>query len=161
MLTLYEGQYPMFGHAELMPLKVTWDYAYYWGVLCQFFFQQRLTDVALFARLATPLADCEALNRDMQLLLRRAAGASIGANAASMIDQQKLPWFAELNRGLRDTLDTAALEQRIIESAAMLRVLAAEILARVRALGDTPIDDLPVLSRLATNGEPSLLREAA
>jgi flavin-dependent dehydrogenase len=161
MLTLYEGQYPMFGHAELMPLKVTWDYAYYWGVLCQFFFQQRLTDVALFVRLATPLADCEALNRDMQLLLRRAAGASIGANAASMIDQQKLPWFAELNRGLRDTLDTAALEQRIVESTAMLRVLAGEILARVRALGDTPIDDLPVLSRLGTNGEPSLLRDAA
>jgi flavin-dependent dehydrogenase len=161
MLTLYEGQYPMFGHAELMPLKVTWDYAYYWGVLCQFFFQQHLTDVALFARLATPLADCEALNRDMQLLLRRAAGAAIGTNAASMIDQQKLPWFAELNRGLRDELDATALEQRIIESAAMLRVLAGEILARVRALGDTPIDDLPTLTRLGSNGESSLLREAA
>ena len=161
MLTLYEGQYPMFGHAELMPLKVTWDYAYYWGVLCQFFFQQRLTDVALFARLATPLAECEALNRDMQLLLRRAAGTAIGANPPSMIDQQKLPWFAELNRGLRDTLDAAALEQRILESAAMLRILAGEILARVRALGDTPTDDLPALFRLGTNGEPSLLRDAA
>jgi uncharacterized protein (DUF934 family) len=40
-------------------------------------------------------------------------------------------------------------------------VLAAEILARARALGDVPIDDLPVMSRLGANGEPSLLREAA
>jgi hypothetical protein len=78
-----------------------------------------------------------------------------------MIDQQKLPWFAELNRGLRDALDPAALERRILDSAAMLRVLAGEILARVRALGDAPTDDLPALSRLGANGEPSLLRDAA
>ena len=161
MLTLYQDQYPMFGHAELMPLKVTWDYAWYWGVLCQFFFQQRLTDVALFGRLAAPLEECAALNRDMQLLLRRAAGSAVGANAATMIDQQKLPWFAELNRGLRDALDTAALEQRIIESTSMLRSLAAEILARVRLLDDTTIDDLPALARLGSGRESGLLREAA
>ena len=95
------------------------------------------------------------------MLLRRAAGASIGTNAATMIDQQKLPWFAELNRGLRDELDTAALEERIIKSAAMLRTLAAEILARVRALGDRPIDDLPTLARLAKSDGAGLLREAA
>ncbi len=26
-----------------MPIKVLWDYTYYWGVLCQLFFQNRLT----------------------------------------------------------------------------------------------------------------------
>jgi len=162
MLTLYQDQYPMFGHAELMPLKVTWDYAWYWGVLCQFFFQQRLTDVALFARLGPQLEECAALNRDVQILLRRAAGTSVGTNAASMIDQQKLPWFAELNRGLRDCLDTTALEQRVVESTSMLRSLAAEILARVRALGSTPIHDLPALAALGHQGSAtSLLREAA
>jgi len=161
MLTLYQDQYPMFGHAELMPLKVTWDYAWYWGVLCQFFFQQRLTDLGLFTRLAAPLADCEALNRDMQLLLRRAAGTSIGTNSATMIDQQKLPWFAELNRGLRDELDVDALQRRIEDSARMLRALAAEILARVRELGPVAIDDLPALAHLGDSVEPNLLREAA
>jgi len=161
MLTLYQDQYPMFGHAELMPLKVTWDYAYYWGVLCQFFFQRRLTDLALFARLAAPLAECEALNRDMQVLLRRAAGASTGTNSATMIDQQKLPWFAELNRGLRDELDVDALQRRIEDSARMLRVLAGEILARALELGPVVIDDLPVLARLGTTFAPNLLREAA
>jgi flavin-dependent dehydrogenase len=161
MLTLYQDQYPMFGHAELMPLKVTWDYAYYWGVLCQFFFQHRLTDLALFARLAEPLAGCEALNRDMQLLLRRAAGSEIGLNPASMIDQQKLPWFAELNRGLRDQLTLGAVQQRIEDSAHMLRALAGEILARVRTLGDAAIDDLPALRRLGDGKASTLLREAA
>lgn len=161
MLTLYQDQYPMFGHAELMPLKVTWDYAYYWGVLCQFFFQQRLTDLALYARLAAPLADCEALNRDVQVLLRRAAGSAIGANRAAFIDQQNLPWFAELNRGLGGKLTRDELEQRIAGSAAMLRVLAAEILARVRTLGDTAIADLPALAGVENEPAMRLLREAA
>ena len=161
MLTLYQDQYPMFGHAELMPLKVTWDYAWYWGVLCQFFFQQRLTDAGLFTRLAAPLADCEALNRDMQILLRRAAGKNIGSNTPTFIDQHKLQWFAELNRGLRDRLDVPALEQRVVESARMLRALAGEILERVHALGAVATDDLPALARLDLPAASALLREAA
>jgi flavin-dependent dehydrogenase len=160
-LSLYEGQYPMFGHAELMPLKVIWDYAYYWGVLCQFFFQRRLTDGALFLRLGEPLQACEALNREMQLLLRRAAGSAIGVEAARMIDQCRMPWFAGLNGGLTDRLDAATLEQRIRDNAVMLQALAGEILARVRSLGELSIDDLPALARLATASGSSLLREAA
>jgi hypothetical protein len=97
----------------------------------------------------------------MQTLLRRAAGRAIGNNPACMIDQQKLPWFAELNRGLRDRLDTDALAQRIEHAAGMLRALAAEILARVRTLGNTPFDDLPTLARLETGETSNLLRAAA
>ena len=159
-LTLYEGQYPMFGHAELMPLKVVWDYAYYWGVLCQFFFQQRLTDIALFTRLAEPLAICEKLNREIQLLLRRAAGAATGENPAQMLDQYRMPWFAELNRSLTDSLDPAAVEGRIRANAAMLEMLAGEILGRVRAIATPTLDDLPLLATVAAR-VPQLLREAA
>ena len=160
-LTLYEGQYPMFGHAELMPLKVIWDYAYYWGVLCQFFFQRRLTDSALFLRLGEPLQACEALNREMQLLLRRAAGSGTGTKAAKMIDQCRMPWFAELNDGLTDALDAAALEQRIRANAAMLMALAAEILARVRSINAVETGDLPALSGLDPAVASALLRQAA
>ena len=134
-LALYQDQYPMFGHAELMPLKVMWDYAYYWGILCQFFFQNRLTDMALFTRLAEPLQRCEELNRDMQRFLREAAGDGVGRGGAKWFDQQRLPWFAEMNRGLRDVLSVDALEQRIRANATMLESLAAEIFRRVRSLG--------------------------
>ncbi|HET7064103.1 MAG TPA: tryptophan 7-halogenase [Rudaea sp.] len=160
-LSLYEGQYPMFGHAQLMPLKVIWDYAYYWGVLCQFFFQRRLTDSALFLRLSTPLQACEVLNREMQLLLRRAAGTAIGNNPANMMDQQRLPWFRELNRGLTDCLDEFALEQRIRDNAQMLHSLAGEMLARVQAINSVALDDLPILAGLGTQITSNLLREAA
>ena len=45
-LALYTDQYPLFGDPEVLPVKVIWDYTYYWGVLSQIFFQRRLTDLA-------------------------------------------------------------------------------------------------------------------
>ncbi|MGA9334647.1 MAG: tryptophan 7-halogenase [Rudaea sp.] len=159
-LVMFEGQYPMFGHAELMPLKVTWDYAYYWGVLCQFFFQRRLTDIALFTRLGGPMQACETLNRQMQLLLRRAAGTNTGSNRACMLDQYRMPWLVEINRGLNDCLDSAAFERRIRHNAETLHDLAAEILAQVRLGGDVSLDDLPALAALGACSS-NLLREAA
>jgi flavin-dependent dehydrogenase len=160
MLPLYEGQYPMFGHAQWMPIKVVWDYAYYWGILCQFFFQKRLTDVALFVRLAEPLATCAALNRDVQLLLRRAAGSGVGAISPAFVDQNELKWFGEMNRGLRDVLDEAALQRRIEENAATLRELAAQIAERVRAEHPAAFEGLDSLVGLAAKLEPDLLRAA-
>ena len=62
-LTLYRDQYPMFGDAEVMPIKVIWDYTYYWGVLCQLVFQNRLTDIALLGALRDELERAQALNR--------------------------------------------------------------------------------------------------
>ena len=160
MLPLYEGQYAMFGHAQWMPIKVVWDYAYYWGVLCQFFFQQRLTDVALFGRLAAPLSACAALNRDIQILLRRAAGSGLGTTSAEMIDQCALPWFGELNRGLRDALDAASLQKRVEDNAAMLHRLAGQIARRVRAAHPEATNGLASLIDLQIDDVPDLLRAA-
>lgn len=159
-MAMYQDQYPMFGHAELMPLKVMWDYAYYWGVLCQFFFQRRMTDMAMFIQLGERLEACETLNREMQLLLRRAAGSDIGTISESMIDQARLPWFAELNRGLNDNLDDSAFELRVRQNVAMLHALAGEMLERVRETSEPAMDELPMLAALAETAT-QLLREAA
>ena len=58
-LSLYTDQYGMFGDPEAMPVKVIWDYTYYWGVLCQLFFQHRLTDTANIARLSAQLSHAQ------------------------------------------------------------------------------------------------------
>ena len=39
-LALYQDQYTLFGDPEVLPVKVIWDYTYYWGVLSQIFFQR-------------------------------------------------------------------------------------------------------------------------
>jgi len=138
-LALYQDQYPLFGDPEVLPVKVIWDYAYYWGVLAQIFFQRRLTDLPALGGLKDELQHCQRLNFAVQRLMREWSASSDRSNPAVMLDQAAMPWFAELNRSLKDTLDDAGFKARIQASTAMLRQLAGEILARAHA-ADPDID---------------------
>ena len=143
-LALYTDQYEIFGNPEVMPVKVIWDYSYYWGVLCQLFFQDRLTDTVSIARLATELAHCTVLNRTVQAFMREWSRLSPQRHARDMLDQTTLPWFAELNRSLTDRLDETAFRERIRQNTALLNSLAAQIVER--ALAQCPqLDASPVL----------------
>jgi len=139
-LALYEGQYPIFGDPEVLPIKVIWDYTYYWGVLAQFFFQRRLADLAALSALRDELAHCQALNRAVQALLRAWSAArphDAVANPALMHDQAALPWFAALNASLVVPLDDAAFRARIRASTHQMRALAAEIGGRARGSAES------------------------
>ena len=135
-LALYTGQYPMFADPEVLPVKVIWDYTYYWGVLSQLFFQNRLADLSAMSKLKDELAHCQKLNVAVQDFLRAWSLVSKKRNPAVMLDQAGLPWFAELNRSLTDTLDDAAFRARLQQSTVQLRALASELLAR--ACGEHP-----------------------
>lgn len=132
-LALYTDQYRIFGDPEVLPVKVVWDYTYYWCVLAQLFFQQRLTDLSALSHLRDELAACQKLNVAVQDFLRAWSRASRKRNAPVMLDQASVPWFVELNRSLQDHLDDAAFRARLREAAARLRALAAEMLQRARA----------------------------
>lgn len=129
-LALYTDQYAIFGDPEVLPVKVIWDYTYYWGVLAQFFFQGRLADLVALGGLRDELAQCQKLNHAVQDFLRGWSTFSEKKNPAVMLDQASLPWFAELNRSLNDTLSDAQFKARIRASTAQLRVLASEMLGR-------------------------------
>ncbi len=145
-LTLYLGQYELFGNAEVLPLKVLWDYTYYWGVLCQIFFQRRLTDLKALSRLRVELLRAKELNEAMQTFLREWSRHSSGGNPATLLDQASLDWFAELNRGLTDRLDDAGFDMRLRETTDQLDTLARQIVARATAdcpgLDRTRVDEL-------------------
>jgi len=161
-LSLYTDQYDLFGDPEVMPVKVLWDYTYYWGVLCQLWFQHRLTDLVTLGRLREPLQHTQALNVAVQDFLREWSKLSAKRNGAVMLDQAKLGWFAELNRGLKDTLDDAQFRARMRENVAQLDALAAEIVER--ACAEHPgLDASAVLGLLdgAPRAESSLLFAAA
>ena len=147
-LALYTDQYAIFGDPEVLPVKVIWDYTYYWGVLSQFFFQRRLADLAAFSELKEELAHCQALNVEVQALLRRWSAArppGERANPATMLDQAALPWFSDLNKSLRDVLDDAAFRARLRHSTRQMRALAAEIAAAAQARDDVTSASLAAL----------------
>jgi flavin-dependent dehydrogenase len=157
-LALYVDQYPLFGDPEVMPVKVIWDYAYYWGVLAQLYFQKRLGDLSMMSRLRDELALCQKLNKAMQKLLREWSPHSRRRNPEVMLDHAALPWFADLNRELLMPLDDDGFRARIRKSTLQLRALAHETLARAREdhpaidagdllalIGDTPAMAEPLL----------------
>lgn len=154
-LALYTNQYAMFGDPEVLPVKVIWDYTYYWGVLCQLFFQRRLTDLANIGRLSEQLNHARALNQVMQDFMREWSKLSSRCNASVLLDQAALPWFAELNRGLRDELDDDAFRARIIEYTALLNSLAIEIVER--ACGEHASLDCSSVRKLLASGPPPLV----
>ena len=132
-MTLFREQYRIFGDPEVLPVKVIWDYTYYWGVLCQLFFQRRLTDLPMLSSLRGELQGSMALNSAMQEFMRNWSAQSRRRNRPVMLDQGRLAWFAELNRGLRDSLDDAAFLSRIRKTACQLEDLAHEIVVLARA----------------------------
>jgi hypothetical protein len=129
-LTLFRGQYPLFGNAEVLPAKVIWDYAYYWGVLCQLMFQQRLTDLNLLGDLRAELEHAQALNTRMQQLFRQWHAASAGPSRREMLDQCALAWFTELNASLTDRLDDAGIRTRLRDNVRLLDGIADALALR-------------------------------
>ena len=146
MLTLYTEQYRIFGDPEVLPVKVLWDYAYYWGVMCQLFFQNKLIDVSCMARMQGKLANIQAVNAEMQGFLRAWNRVSAKRNPPQMLDQASLPWFAQLNKELRDELSDAQFAARIDAQLLQLQALASEIV--VAAVRDYPSLDASALTAL-------------
>jgi flavin-dependent dehydrogenase len=155
MLTLYTDQYKIFGDPEVLPVKVLWDYTYYWGIMCQLFFQNKLIDVSCMARMRDKLANIQDINREMQLYLRAWNLVSAKRNLPHMLDQASLPWFAQLNKELRDDLSDAQFMQRMDQQLLQLHELAAEII--VTSQRDYPALDVQSLRALI---KPAILSQA-
>jgi len=152
-LTLYLDQYDLFGDPAVLPVKVLWDYTYYWGVLCQLFFQRRLTDLRALGRLRAELLETKELNRLMQALFREWSKSSRRDNPATLLDQASLPWFAELNRGLADPLDDEGFHQRMVQTTGQLKALARQVIARATA--DAPSLDVAAIESLLADAAPA------
>lgn len=162
-LSLYTNQYAIMGDPEAMPVKVIWDYTYYWGILCQLFFQRRLTDLSNISRLSAELAHAKALNLAMQNFLREWSKLSPKRNASVMFDQASLPWFAQLNRGLRDKVDEAGFRSRIRQHTELLNALAKQIVDRAceQCPGLSAADVRELLNGTKAAGVGALLFEEA
>ena len=132
-LPLFRHQYPLFGDAEVLPMKVTWDYTYYWGVLCPLVFQRRLTDLVLLGRVRGDLERAQALNLRMQELFVNWHAASANRNPPGMLDQYTLDWFAELNGSLHQPLDDDAMASRLRGNTDLLEALADALVLRATA----------------------------
>jgi flavin-dependent dehydrogenase len=150
-LAMYAGQYHLFGDARVMPLKVLWDYTYYWGVLAALFFDERIADLTTMSRLRPELAEAKALNFAVQRLLgdwgraRQRGEVEPHSGSHRFLDQASVGWFSELNRALQDRHDDAGFRSTLRANVQRLRQLAAELRELAR-------DDQPALECAELDG---------
>jgi flavin-dependent dehydrogenase len=126
-LTLFENQYPLYGNALVMSLKIVWDWAYYWSVSAAIFCHGRLCDLAVLLRIRRSLKRAIRLNGDVQALLRRWSEAGNPAVGAGFVNCAQVPFMVELNRKLTDTLDEEAFVERFSAGVTLLKRLAGEL----------------------------------
>ena len=126
-LTLFENQYPIYGNALVMSLKIVWDWSYYWTVSASIFCHGRLCDLPALLRIRRSLKRAIRLNGDVQALLRRWSEAGNPVVAAGFVNCAQVPFMVELNRKLTDTLDDEAFERRFHDGVTLLKQLATEL----------------------------------
>lgn len=133
-LTLYRGQYPIFGNALVMPLKVMWDYTFYWSLLAPVFFAGRQSSLSTMKRLKAEFAEGRALNLGIQALLRDwgLRDPGLPPEDGRWLDQYSLDWARSMNAALRDELDDAGFATRIRGNVGRMRALAGELLTQAR-----------------------------
>lgn len=159
-LTLYESQYPGFGDRDLMLLKTTWDYSFYWAVLAYIFFSGKLTDVGFLAATQRDTDMARALNRDMQdafrnVAVRRRCFAADGRFS----DHAAVSILPDLKHQLIDGDGDTQHELRLSGNVRLLEELATVVRALLgssvdgRDLG--PLGEIRELQTLACRGEPS------
>jgi flavin-dependent dehydrogenase len=69
-LSHYEGQYGIWGNAQVMNAKITADYFYYWGISGLMFFHGKLTDVEFMADVQPLIDRAWKINAILQRLFR-------------------------------------------------------------------------------------------
>ncbi|RMH93185.1 halogenase [Lysobacter pythonis] len=153
-MSLYRGQYALFGNAEVMPVKVIWDYTFYWALLAPLYMSGRIAELTMLGRLRPWMERATQLNAAMQPLLR-AWGEASGYGTPEdgrLLDQHRIGWFHELNRALGDALDDDRFAARIAGNVGLMARLAAEI--RAKATARHPDIDTGALAALLAGVSP-------
>lgn len=133
-LTLYQDQYPIFGHPQVMPIKVLWDYAFYWSLLAPLVISKRQAALPILGKLRPHFEVGRALNLSMQALMRDwgLRDADPDLKRAIAYDQYEVEWCQRMNAGLTDEIDDDTYLARTARDVDGMRQLAGEVLARAR-----------------------------
>jgi flavin-dependent dehydrogenase len=100
-LNTVRKQYPGFGDRELMTVKTTWDYAYYWATLAYLFFSDNLTNIGFLKSANADLQAASELNQYMQDIFQSVARQRRSMPAQGrFIDHCAVPFLPELKKQL-------------------------------------------------------------
>jgi hypothetical protein len=117
-LKTFYNQYSVFGNPRIMPLKVIWDYAIYWGFLAFIVNQGRLTDLETLATIRTTASQVYDLGDSMQKLFREHNPRLNQPVQPGFLDIKHIEFLRNLNKTLTilcsDDAFLGALEKNLV-----------------------------------------------
>lgn len=146
-MSLYQDQYGGFGDTQLMGIKLTWDYVYYWSILAWLFFRGVLTDLTFLRTAQADITRIRALNEEVQNVFRqRAAQHRVDRGSGRFIDQISIPVLVELNAALLKQPESP--EKELQNNCARLDQLAPLLLGILAGNGKSDIATCELLGDL-------------
>lgn len=127
-LLLYQNQYPIFGHAKIISVKLIWDYAMYWGVNAFLFFNNKFADIATITQLQKEFAQMRRLNEAMQPLFREWAQQETEPLGQQRLHHDKIQPLFQLNQQLTQAYSNEDFIQQFRDNIALLQSLSTEII---------------------------------
>jgi flavin-dependent dehydrogenase len=114
VLKSFHQQYPVFGNPRVMPLKVMWDYAVYWGFIAFIVNQGRLCSIDALKTVESALQTVYTRNEAMQTLFRTVHEIDKTPVSAGFLDIALMPHMLELNRLLTTSLKDDEFLQQLV-----------------------------------------------
>jgi flavin-dependent dehydrogenase len=129
-LSVYEGMYPLWGNPRVMPVKVTWDYLFYWAVIGLIVFNGILTDLEALVRVRRDLDRAVLLNRSMQEYFLAWHEVDEPPTVNAFLNQSANATLVGLNRALLDARRGEEFDATLRSNLKLLEGVAAEIVVR-------------------------------
>jgi flavin-dependent dehydrogenase len=138
-LSDYRDQYGLFGDAQVMCVKLHWDYTYYWSYPALWFFHKKLTDLDFLERTRAEFDRAVQLHFRMQELFRdwhRLDGREHGNSFVTLF-----PHLIQISDELDDNLDDEALVAKATRDREVMEAFAVTVFEKAaRLLPDVTID---------------------
>ncbi len=136
-LQLYQGQYAIFGNSRFMPLKILWDFIYYWSIPAFIFFQKRLCDLSMYTACNPLLQDAARLNNEMQSYFRMNGRVETIPLEDRFVDITRNSLLVKLNQQLTEVISVTDFIPRMEQNIRQLEQAAAElkVFGQVRSRG--------------------------
>lgn len=130
-LSIYQGQYPLFGNPTVMPVKVLWDICYYWSLAGPLYFAGKLTSIPTLLAARRTLDRAVALNATMQAFFRSWDAVDPGQIHSDFIDPSKIATAWDLITHLTEQPPTG-VTHLLRGNLTLLHEIAAEIVGIAR-----------------------------
>jgi len=128
----YRDQYQLFGNAQVMVVKLLWDYAFYWAYPALWFFQGKWWDLEFMAEVEEEFSQAVKLTKRMQELFRQWHAVGRGERSDAFVTL--FPYLLKISDELNHEFDDAALRAKCTEDLHALEAFAVVVFTKALEL---------------------------